>query len=58
VRWCANNTGNEPDDQLWGEAICLSDGTLAQAGSGRHFYVSVQHNITGAGVILDLTGWS
>jgi secreted PhoX family phosphatase len=147
VRWCANNTGNEPDDQLWGEAICLSDGTLAQAGantatpqvqllvagspalampdnlafqphrgtwilhedaetvtdlqgphnndlwdclpdgtdpdlqsdgciriatlndltaewtggifdaSGRHFYVSVQHNITGTGVILDLTGW-
>jgi hypothetical protein len=147
VRWCANNTGNEPDDQLWGEAICLSDGTLAQAGantatpgvrllvsgspalampdniafqphrgtwiihedaetvtdlqgphnndlwdclpdgadpdlqsdgcvriatlndltaewtggifdaSARHFYVSVQHNITGAGVILDITGW-
>jgi len=24
---------NEPDDQLWGEAICLSDGTLAQAGA-------------------------
>jgi hypothetical protein len=148
VRWCANNTGNEPDDQLWGEAICITDGTLAQAGanngvpeaqlfvpgspalampdniayqphrgnwiihedaetvtdlqgphnddlwdclpdgtdpdlqgdgciriatlndltaewtggifdaSGRHFYISVQHNITGAGVILDLTGWS
>jgi hypothetical protein len=25
--------------------------------SGRHFYVSVQHNITGSGVILDITGW-
>jgi hypothetical protein len=147
VRWCTNNTGNEPDDQLWGEAICVTDGTLAQAGantatpevqllvpgspalampdnlayqphrgnwilhedaetttplqgphnndlwdclpdgtdpdlqsdgciriatlnnltaewtggifdaSGRHFYVSVQHNITGSGVILDITGW-
>jgi hypothetical protein len=147
LRWCANNTGNEPDDQLWGEAICLSDGTLAQAGAntatpqvqlfvpgspalampdnlayqphrgnwiihedaetvtdlqgphnndlwdclpdgadpdlqsdgciriatlndltaewtggifdagGRHFYVSVQHNVTGTGVILDITGW-
>jgi secreted PhoX family phosphatase len=144
---CANNTGNEPDDQLWGETICISDGTLAQAGantgvpevqlfvpgspalampdnlayqphrgnwiihedaetvtdlqgphnddlwdclpdgtdpdlqsdgciriatlndltaewtggifdaSGRHFYVSVQHNISGSGVILDITGW-
>jgi secreted PhoX family phosphatase len=147
VRFCANNTGNEPDDQLWGEVICISDGTLTQAGSntgvpevrllvpgspalampdniawqphrgnwiihedaetvtvlqgphnddlwdclpdgvdpdlqsdgciriatlndltaewtggifdadGRHFYVSVQHNISGSGVILDITGW-
>jgi secreted PhoX family phosphatase len=24
---------------------------------GRHFYVSVQHNISGSGVILDITGW-
>ena len=24
---------------------------------GRHFYVSVQHNISGAGTILDITGW-
>jgi len=147
VRFCANNTGNEPDDQLWGEAICIADGTVDQAGantatpevqrlvlgspalampdniawqphrgnwvihedaetvtdlpgphnddlwdclpdgtdpdlqsdgciriatlndltaewtggifdaSGRHFYVSVQHNISGSGVILDITGW-
>jgi hypothetical protein len=147
VRLCAINTGNEPDDQLWGEAICISDGTLTEAGtndgvpevqlfvpgspalampdniawqpnrgnwiihedaetvtdlqgphnndlwdclpdgadpdlqsdgciriatlndltaewtggifdaSSRHFYVSVQHNITGSGVILDITGW-
>jgi secreted PhoX family phosphatase len=25
--------------------------------SGEHFYVSVQHNVTGHGVILDVTGW-
>jgi hypothetical protein len=25
--------------------------------SGRHFYVSVQHNVTGFGVILDITSW-
>jgi hypothetical protein len=26
-------------------------------GSGTHFYVSIQHNITGHGVILDVYGW-
>jgi secreted PhoX family phosphatase len=147
VRFCANNTGNEADDQLWGETICISDGTMVQAASGaatpeaqllvagspalampdniawqphrgtwilhedadtttalqgphnddlwdclpdgadpdlqgdgcirvatlndltaewtggifdasgHHFYVSVQHNVSGAGVILDITGW-
>jgi secreted PhoX family phosphatase len=25
--------------------------------SGRHFYVSIQHNKTGFGVVLDITGW-
>jgi secreted PhoX family phosphatase len=25
--------------------------------SGEHFYVSVQHNKSGAGVVLDITGW-
>lgn len=24
---------------------------------GAHFYVSVQHNVTGHGVVLDITGW-
>ncbi len=144
VRFCGNNTGNEGQDKNWGETICITDGTLAQAlantatpeaqyfvlGSwdfammdniayqpgrgnwvihedgdgpevgrnndlwscledgqdadtlsdgcarigtlndltaewtggvfdkyGTHFYVSVQHNITGHGVILDITGW-
>jgi secreted PhoX family phosphatase len=25
--------------------------------TGKHFYVSVQHNKSGHGVLLDLTGW-
>jgi hypothetical protein len=25
--------------------------------SGTHFYVSVQHNVSGVGVVLDITGW-
>jgi hypothetical protein len=24
---------------------------------GRHYYVSIQHNVTGHGVVLDITGW-
>jgi hypothetical protein len=149
VRFCANNTGNEEDDRSWGNTICVTDGTLAeatantatpevrlfQAGTfdramvdniayeprrgnwvlqtdrdsvglsgdgypfnnsiwmcledgadvddrsdgciriinlndlnaestggffdayGRHYYFSVQHNVTGHGTILDVTGW-
>jgi len=144
VRFCANNTGNESQDRLWGETICVTDGTFAQATAntaipevhylvigtpefammdniayqpgrgnwiihedgdgpevgrnndlwacvddgddddelsdgcvrvgtlndltaewtggfftrfGDHFIVSVQHNATGHGVILDITGW-
>jgi secreted PhoX family phosphatase len=144
VRFCGNNTGNESQDKNWGETICITDGTLAQALAntaipevqffvvgtwdfammdniayqpgrgnwvihedgdgpevgrnndlwscledgedadtlsdgcariatlndltaewtggvfdkyGAHFYVSVQHNITGHGVVLDITGW-
>ena len=146
VRFCGNNTGNEIDNNTFGETICVTDGTLANAmlnisvpeaqylvigtpdfammdnlayqpgrgnwiihedgdgagfvpprnndlwdcvddgddddklsdgcvkigtlndlnaewtggifdGSGNHFYVSVQHNVTGHGVILDITGW-
>jgi secreted PhoX family phosphatase len=144
VRACGNNTGNEDADHNWGEAICITDGTLAEAtantsvpavqrllagtpelampdnmayqpgrgnwivhedgagpdvgrnndlwaclddgedddhqsdgcvrvgtlndltaewtggifdASGRNFYVSVQHNVTGHGVILRISGW-
>src|SRR5262249_17705812 len=143
VQFCGNNTGNEGTDRMWGETICVTDGTVAQATSnsatpevqyfvigsqdfammdnlayqpgrgnwiihedgdgpevgrnndlwsclpdgkdadslsdgclrigtlndltaewtggifnraGTHFYVSVQHNITGHGVILEVTG--
>jgi secreted PhoX family phosphatase len=31
VRFCGNNTGNEEDDQNWGETVCLSDGTEEDA---------------------------
>jgi hypothetical protein len=31
VRFCGNNTGNEGQDKNWGETICITDGTLAQA---------------------------
>jgi len=27
-------------------------------GNGKHYYVSIQHNITGHGVILDVSGWN
>lgn len=144
VRFCGNNTGNESQNNNWGQSICITDGTLAQAATptsvpevqyfvigshdfammdniahqpgrgnwvihedgdgpevgrnndlwscledgddadslsdgcvrigtlndltaewtggifdqfGQHFYVSVQHNATGHGVILDITGW-
>ena len=144
VRWCANNTGNESQDHNWGETICLTDGTLAEAtantaipevqylvmgnpqlampdniayqpgrgnwilhedgdgpevgrnndlwsclddgddddglsdgcvrigslndlnaewtggifdATGKRFFVSIQHNVTGHGVILEITGW-
>lgn len=144
VRFCGNNTGNEDEDHTWGEAICATDGTLAEAtantaipevqyfvigtselammdnmafqpgrhnwilhedgagpavgrnndlwacledgqdddslsdgcvrvatlndlnaewtggifdATGRAFYISVQHNVTGHGVILRITGW-
>jgi hypothetical protein len=31
VRWCANNTGNESDDENYGETLCLTDGTIAES---------------------------
>lgn len=144
VRFCGNNTGNEGQDQNFGETICITDGTLAEAlansatpelqylvigtpdfammdnlayqpgrgnwliqedgdgpevgrnndifsclddggdddllsdgcvrvltvndltaettggifdASGKRYWVSVQHNVTGHGVVLEITGW-
>jgi secreted PhoX family phosphatase len=144
VSMCGNNTGNESDDHNWGEAICITDGTMAEAAantavpevqffqvgtperqmvdniayqpgrgnwvlhedadsentgknndlwdclpdggdddqlsdgciriatlndltaewtggvfdaSGKRFFVSIQHNVTGYGVLLEVTGW-
>jgi len=31
VRFCGNNTGNEIQAHNWGEAICITDGTVAKA---------------------------
>ena len=31
MRFCGNNTGNEGDDQNYGETICITDGTVAEA---------------------------
>jgi secreted PhoX family phosphatase len=31
VRFCAANTGNEGDDRLFGEVICVTDGTTGEA---------------------------
>jgi secreted PhoX family phosphatase len=144
VRFCANNTGNESNDDNWGETICVTDGGIEEAttntatpevqyfiigthdfammdniayqpgrgnwivhedgdgpdvghnndlwacledgddadslsdgciriatlndltaewtggifdATGHRFFVSVQHNVTGHGVILEVTGW-
>jgi hypothetical protein len=142
VRFCGNNTGNEVDDRQYGDTICVTDGTLAEAATptsvpavqylnvgnpefammdniayqpgtgnwvihedgdqllgnndlwdcmddgqddnllsdscirigtlndlsaewtggvftadGKRFFVSVQHNVTGKGTVLEITGW-
>jgi hypothetical protein len=31
VEFCGNNTGNEPDDQYFGEVVCIIDGTVAES---------------------------
>ncbi len=31
VRFCGNNTGNESQDQAFGETVCITDGTLAES---------------------------
>jgi secreted PhoX family phosphatase len=62
--WSCLDDGDDDDLQSDG---CLRIGTLNDLtaewtggffdASGRHFYVSIQHNKTGFGVIIDITGW-
>ncbi len=62
--WDCLPDGTDPDLQSDGcvRIATLNDLTAEWTGgifdaSGKHFYVSVQHNVTGNGVILDITGW-
>ncbi|GAO03808.1 hypothetical protein [Anaeromyxobacter sp. PSR-1] len=62
--WACLEDGTDPDDQSDGciRIATLNDLNAEWTGgffdaSGTHFYVSVQHNVTGHGVILDVTGW-
>ena len=62
--WSCLDDGGDRD--VLGDG-CIRIGTLNDGGAewtgglfnadGSHFYVSVQHNKTGHGVILDITGW-
>src|SRR5262245_18360167 len=62
--WSCLDDGDDADNQSDG---CLRIGTLNDLNAewtgglfdqgGNHFYVSVQHNVTGHGVILDIYGW-
>ena len=62
--WACLPDGGDPDLQSDGcvRVATLNDTNAEWTGgifdaSGKHFYVSVQHNVTGAGTILDITGW-
>jgi hypothetical protein len=62
--WDCLPDGADPDLQSDGcvRMATLNDLTAEWTGgifdaSGQHFYVSVQHNVSGSGTILDITGW-
>jgi secreted PhoX family phosphatase len=62
--WDCLPDGADPDLQSDGcvRIATLNDLTAEWTGgmfdaSGQHFYVSIQHNISDAGTILDITGW-
>ena len=62
--WSCVDDGDDADSLSDGCARIgtLNDLTAEWTGgvfdaSGTHFYVSVQHNISGHGVVLDITGW-
>jgi secreted PhoX family phosphatase len=62
--WDCLADGQDDDDQSDG---CIRIGTLNDLtaewtggvfdATGKRFFVSVQHNITGQGVVLEITGW-
>jgi secreted PhoX family phosphatase len=62
--WSCLDDGDDPDSLSDG---CIRIGTLNDLtaewtggifdATGRRFFVSVQHNVTGHGVILEVTGW-
>ena len=62
--WDCLPDGADPDLQSDGcvRMATLNDLTAEWTGGifdagGQHFYVSVQHNVSGSGTILDITGW-
>lgn len=62
--WACLDDGDDADTLSDGcvRAMSLNDLTAEPTGgffdaSGGHYYVSIQHNITGHGVILDVYGW-
>ena len=62
--WSCLEDGDDADDQSDGclRVATLNDLTAESTGGvfdkfGNHYYVSIQHNVTGHGVVLDITGW-
>jgi secreted PhoX family phosphatase len=62
--WSCLDDGDDADDQSDGciRVVSLNDLTAESTGGvfnkwGDHYYVSIQHNVTGHGVVLDITGW-
>jgi hypothetical protein len=62
--WSCLDDGDDADSlsDACIKVMTLNDLTAESTGgvfdaSGKHYYVSIQHNITGHGVILDVTGW-
>lgn len=62
--WSCLDDGDDADDQSDGcvRVASSNDLTAESTGgvfdnTGTHYYVSIQHNVTGHGVVLDITGW-
>ncbi|HEY7642321.1 MAG TPA: alkaline phosphatase PhoX [Steroidobacteraceae bacterium] len=62
--WACLDDGDDADTLTDGciRVMSLNDLTAEPTGGffdgkGEHYYVSIQHNITGHGVILDVSGW-